>query len=323
MLAAAKAHAMQALVHYHGLKDWDLRIPFHDSISVNVDSLFTITKVEFGDFQHDSVTVDDKSLGDKELARSLRVLDEVRRLAGISDKARVTSNNSLPYGSAKGLGFSAAAGAALAAASYKAARLDKEHGWDLSLVSRLARRLAGSACRSVVGEYARWYAGNNDEDSYARRIATRDELDLSMVVVPLRLEASTEDAHREAVDSTFFKARVASAQSRADEMEKAIKEGDFRAVGEMAELDSLELHAVTMSGPSGLILFQPESIRVINAVRELRSEGLEVYYSMQTGPSVFINTHRDTVGAVSERIKSLGLEVLVSGVGPEVSIKRT
>jgi len=30
---------MQALVKYHGLKDWKLRLPYHDSISVNTTSL--------------------------------------------------------------------------------------------------------------------------------------------------------------------------------------------------------------------------------------------------------------------------------------------
>jgi len=33
------ANTMQALVKYHGLKDWKLRIPYHDSISVNTTSI--------------------------------------------------------------------------------------------------------------------------------------------------------------------------------------------------------------------------------------------------------------------------------------------
>ena len=39
--ATAKAHAMQGLLKYHGMKDSELRIPFHDSISVCLDALFT------------------------------------------------------------------------------------------------------------------------------------------------------------------------------------------------------------------------------------------------------------------------------------------
>ena len=43
--ATAKAHAMQGLLKYHGMKDSELRIPYHDSISVCLDALFTKTTV--------------------------------------------------------------------------------------------------------------------------------------------------------------------------------------------------------------------------------------------------------------------------------------
>ena len=39
MKATAIAHPMQGLIKYHGLRNEKLRIPFHDSISVNVDEL--------------------------------------------------------------------------------------------------------------------------------------------------------------------------------------------------------------------------------------------------------------------------------------------
>ncbi|TLY00928.1 MAG: hypothetical protein E6K90_02210 [Thaumarchaeota archaeon] len=37
----ARATTMQALVKYHGLRDWKLRLPYHDSISVNTTSMTT------------------------------------------------------------------------------------------------------------------------------------------------------------------------------------------------------------------------------------------------------------------------------------------
>jgi mevalonate pyrophosphate decarboxylase len=42
------ANTMQALVKYHGLKDWKLRIPYHDSISVNTTSLYSEVRVTEG-----------------------------------------------------------------------------------------------------------------------------------------------------------------------------------------------------------------------------------------------------------------------------------
>jgi phosphomevalonate decarboxylase len=46
MKATAKAHPIQGLIKYHGLKDPVLRIPFHNSISVCAAALSTVTTVK-------------------------------------------------------------------------------------------------------------------------------------------------------------------------------------------------------------------------------------------------------------------------------------
>jgi len=318
MKAQAIAHTMEGLVKYHGLKDWALRIPYHDSISVNLQAFTTITEVKFGDFGVDEAYIDGQRVTGREMDRILTVINYIRNLAGIEENFYMSSRNSIPKGAVKGLGFSSAGGAALAAAAYKAAGLDKIYGWDLKTISRIARRLAGSACRSVVGYYARWYAGDSDENSYAVCFADNKSLELNVVVVPLAAEYSTEDAHREAELSPFFKARVKSAQERCDLFEKAVVEGDFKTVGELAEIDSLELHAVTMTGPSKLILMRPESLRTVNEVLRLRTEGVDCYYSMQTGPTVYINTLPEDTDYVKARIEDLGFKPYVSEIGGPV-----
>lgn len=321
MRATAVAHPMQALVKYHGLKDWELRIPYHDSISVNVEALNTTTTIEFGDFEQDVIIVDGRRLEGRAFERALKVIDFIRKLSGVAGKVKVESRNSIPTGRVKGVGFSSSAGAALAVAAYKATGLDKELGWDLTLLSRIARRLAGSACRSVVGEYARWYAGGDDVSSYAERIASKEDLDISMVLVPLYLDITTEQAHAEAEKSAFFKARVESAQRRCDELEGIIKEGDFTAFGRLVELDSLELHAVTMTGVEGMLLVNCDSLKIISLVRRMRKEeGVDCFFSMQTGPSVFINTTREDSKYVVEQVKELGYEPIVSGIGGEAFV---
>ncbi|MEM2041243.1 MAG: diphosphomevalonate decarboxylase [Nitrososphaerota archaeon] len=318
--ATAKAYTMQALIKYHGLKNWELRIPYHDSISVNTDCLYTTTTVEFGDFETDKLLINGEEVRGRALERVITVIERVRRLAGIDDCCLINSVNHSPIRNAKGLGFSAAAGAALAAAAYEAAGLRKKFGWDLKLISRLARLLAGSACRSVIGEYARWYAGNSDEDSYAVKIATKKDFDIRFIIVPLFMKTSTEEAHREAETSSFFRARIESAQKRCDELVKAIKDNDFKRFGELVELDSLELHAVTMTGHGRLILMNAESLKVINVVKKLRSEGIPAYYSMQTGPTVYVNTLPEWVQEVSKALSEEGLWGIESSVGPGVEV---
>lgn len=104
-------------------------------------------------------------------------------------------------------------------------------------------------------------------------------------------------------------------------MQKAILGNDLDAVGRLAERDTLELHSLTMTGESGLIIMTEDSLRIIRKVKELREDGLKAYYSMQTGPSVFINTSDRDEGAVLKAVQKLGYRAYTSGVGGEATVK--
>lgn len=316
MKAAAIAHPMQALVKYHGLRDWKLRIPYHDSISVNMEALVTKTTVEFGDFEEDEVFLNSAKAEPRSFKRVMAVVEEARRISGETRRVRIISQNSLDYSEAKGLGFSSSGGAALAAALFKAADLN----WDLGRISRTARLFSGSACRSVVGGYALWHAGVDHESSYAEKIADKEDLDLGIVIVPIASEVKTEEAHREVESSPFFNARIKSAGKRVVEMREAIRQGDLKRVAELAEIDSLELHALTMTGRKGLLAYKPESILVMSEIRRMRQHGLNTYFSMQTGPSVYINTYPEEVREIKGWIRDLGLKAIESRVGGEVRV---
>ena len=47
MKATAKAHPIQGLIKYHGMRDEELRLPYHDSISVCTAPSHTKTTAEF------------------------------------------------------------------------------------------------------------------------------------------------------------------------------------------------------------------------------------------------------------------------------------
>ncbi|MBI3840383.1 MAG: hypothetical protein HY297_00250 [Thaumarchaeota archaeon] len=241
---------MQALVKYHGLKDWKMRLPYHDSISVNTTSMTTEAQI---------TTL---------LCHRLLVGGEP----------------------------------------------------DLSRLSRTARLFAASASRSLVGGFSRLYAGSDDEGTYARRFADEREMDLRTVIVPLASKVRTEDAHREVLTSPFFKARVESAQKRCDVMERAILGNDLDLVGTLAERDTLELHSLTMTGENRLIIMTEDSLRIIGKVRELRGQGVKAYFSMQTGPSVFVNTSEKHEKAVKRALEKLGYRAHLSRVGGEARI---
>ena len=171
-----------------------------------------------------------------------------------------------------------------------------------------------------MGGYSRLHAGKDDEGTYAEKFADARDLDLRMVIVPLPSRVKTEDAHKEVLSSPFFKARIETAQRRCDEMQKAILGNDLDAVGRLAEKDTLELHSLTMTGEGGLIIMTEDSLRIIRRVREMRDDGLKAYYSMQTGPTVYINTTPKDENSVLRSIEKLGYKAYPSSVGKEASI---
>ncbi len=308
----AVAFTMQALVKYHGLKDWKLRLPYHDSISVNTTSMKTEATIT--DRKKGGVFTEGKPNASAN-ERLRAIVSRFDPSADVTD-FRIDSRN-LPQSRAKGIGYSSSAGAALTLLCH---RLLVGGEPELGRLSRTARLFAASASRSIVGGFSRLYAGKDDESTYSKRFADARDFDLRMVIVPLPSPVRTEDAHKEVLSSPFFKARVQTAQKRCDQMERAILAGDLDAVGRLAEKDTLELHSLTMTGESGLIIMSEDSLRIIRKVKLLREEGLKAYYSMQTGPSVFINTSEEDKDAVRRAISKLGYRAYLSSVGGEARI---
>jgi len=308
--ATAIAHPIQGLIKYHGLKKPKQRIPYHDSISVCIQALATTTTVEAsGSLKKDDVVINGKEPLEKDRERVEIVLSKLKKLARFSDGFKVVSENSLKVG--KGLGFSASGFAALGSAASKALGLSLD-GVSLSEIVRLG---AGSATRSLAGGFAVWYADKNGR-SYAERLKAPVSMDFCMVIVPIASDVKTDEAHAEVLGSPLFKARLRNINSLVEEMKKAVREGDTATIGRLAEEDTLNLHAITMTGKSHMVLWEPDTVRIIKAVIKMREEGVQAWYSMDTGPSVFINTYKRNSQIVVERLRRLGFKnAITSGIG--------
>jgi phosphomevalonate decarboxylase len=305
---SAIAHPIEGLIKYHGLKDEILRIPFHDSISVATSPTASHTTVEFGRFKKDTASVDGKQLAGRELERVVFVVDEVRRRSGLDLKFRMVSKNN--FMSNVGLGASASGFAALAVASSKAAGLKMS----LEKMSVIARRGAGSATRSVTGGFSRWRAGFEDEESYSYQIASED-LQMGIVVALIPAFKFTENAHKAVLTSPFFHSRLAFVHGALAEMENAIRKRNIEKIGILAERDSLILHGITMTSIDEMMLWRPETVKVILEVKKMRSEGLPAFFSIDTGATVYVNTKPKHVREIEGRIKDLGIETIRCGVG--------
>jgi phosphomevalonate decarboxylase len=315
MKVTVEAHPIQGLIKYHGLMDPIRRIPFHDSISICIEAMKTTTTIEIiKDLGEDEIQINSKKPQEKEKNRISTVLNELRTLSDCKDKMKIVSENSIKEG--KGLGFSASGFAALGLAASKTLGLSVDH----ITLSEIVRLGAGSATRSLAGAYALWYANKNGK-SYADQIASYDSLDLSMVIVPISSKVKTDEAHKEVLGSPLFVQRLKRIGVLVETMKRAIYLKDVAAVSRLSEEDTLNLHATTMTGNDHMILWEPETLMVIKEVVAMRSEQLSAWYSIDTGPSVFINTFTRNAEKVASRIRKAGFNnVIISKVGDKPKI---
>jgi len=308
--ATAVAHPIQGLIKYHGLKNLRQRIPYHDSISVCVQALSTATTVEaLHELEKNEITINGKQPAIEEIKRVEIVLNELKKLAEFSGGFKVVSENSLKTG--KGLGFSASGFAALGLSASKALDLNL----DTVSLSEIVRLGAGSSTRSLAGGFAIWYA-NRKGKSYAEQLKASEGMNFSMVIVPVHSDMKTDEAHIEVLSSCLFKTRLRNIGGLLEIMKEAIRKGDTATTGKLAEEDTLNLHAITMTGKSHMVLWEPETVRIIKETIRMRNEGILGWYSIDTGPSVFINTCKENSETIAKCLREIGFRnVIISGVG--------
>lgn len=178
--ATGIAHPIFGNVKYHGELDWELRVPFHASISSAIEKLYTKTTVIRG-----SSGGEDQlyfKIGDNYEKKPLEqqkgmlyIIKAFKELAGVNDAITIiTYNGSRMNGdvpvtydltkgqvAAKGVGFSSSAGASQAEALAKVFNLDYLLK-DKKRLSRYARIFSSSAARSLVGGFAKLNAPDAD-----------------------------------------------------------------------------------------------------------------------------------------------------------------
>lgn len=309
-----------ALIKYWGNKDQNLRIPVNGSISFNLESLYTRTKVSFDSvFKSDQLTIDGIEITGSSLDRVVLFLEIVRALAGKNLFAHVESTNNFPIGT--GIASSASAFAALSLAASKAIGLDLSEK-DLS---RLARRGSGSACRSIPGGFVEWFAGKSDSDSYAESIAPANHWDLVNIIAVISTEhkkVGSTAGHQLAGSSPLQAARIADTERRLEIVRNAILDKDFFTMAENVELDSNIMHAVMMTSNPPLMYWESTSITIMKTVKDWRTSGLPVCYTLDAGPNVHIITTQDYSEKLIANLTEIkGIKkILKSGVGGKTKL---
>lgn len=302
MKATAIAPSNIAFIKYWGKKDEKLRLPENGSISMNLSNLKTVTTVEFSRIlKEDAVIIDGKS-EKKEMERVVKHLDRIRKIANLSDKVKVISQNNFP--SETGLSSSASGFAALSLAASKAAGLNLSKK-ELSI---LARQGSGSACRSIPDGFVEWLNGDTNESSYAYSLHPASYwhiLDVVVIISQDKKDTSSTEGQKLIMSSPFFKVRLSNIKRKISLCKKYLKEKKFSELGELIEAEALELHAIMLTSSPSLIYWLPGTVQVMRLVKKLRSEGLSVYFTVNTGQDIHIIVEGRSRENLLEKLKRI------------------
>lgn len=306
MKATAIANANIALVKYWGKRDSKLILPHNGSISMTCDSLNTTTTIEFSEnYEHDTVMINDEELV-KDERDILGHIERIRKIAGITEKAKVISESNFPV--AAGLASSASGFAALTLAATEAAGLELDEK-ELSILSRQG---SGSSCRSIPEGFVEWHRGERDDgsDSFAETIAFKDHWPEFRMIACIVTEAKKKVSSRAGMAQTvatcpYYDGWLRTVKEDLRIIRDGVRTKNFTGVGKQAEHNCLKMHALMMTTIPSIVYWIPATIEIIHNILAWREEGLEAYFTIDGGPQVKVMCLSENEKEINKRLLEL------------------
>lgn len=297
----ARAFTNIALIKYWGKKNQQLKLPYTNSLSLTLDRFYTDTTATIIDNDTDVVYLNDQLLDNKQNKRILNYLNTVRKFYSFNEHFQINSINHVP--TSAGFASSASGFAALAAAINETKQLDLNKR-ELSI---LARNGSGSASRSIYGGFVEWLAGTDNDSSYAVPIDETPDIDLSLLSVVIdqhsKKISSTVGMESSVKSSPFYPNWVTLVASEIKEIKQAIATKDLQKIGEISEHNAMSMHALTLSADPSFTYFAPETIKIIQLIKELRQQGIFAYATIDAGPNVKIICTKESIKKVQTYIE--------------------
>jgi diphosphomevalonate decarboxylase len=306
------AYPIQGLLKYHGMYDLSERIAYFPSISMNNDSITTISYLRFDP----SLNCDIFILNGKQKIKSFEYdrvvyqLDKIRNFSSIKTKAIIISRNIITDSSnllnGKGLGTSAAGGAAISKAAFSVLFNDPHFSNNSRLLSIFSRYLSGSASRSSVGGIALWLSSPQSDtwSSFALRLDIPKYESfinqISLITIPIPSHITTTQAHQIALKSPYYEKWSISRKQMIFKFLNGFKERNLEMIGKLTEEDSKFLHKIHSSTQEGRPYWNKKTRLIMKYVTQARSRGIPLYYSIDTGPSVVLITYREYEQEITE-----------------------
>ncbi|KAF7640272.1 Diphosphomevalonate decarboxylase [Meloidogyne graminicola] len=289
-----------ALIKYWGKQNKDLIIPLNDSISLTINSLCAITKITVdSNLKNDLVLINGQTINNP---RFELVFNEIRKIIGtrkrnlngelLNDYFKVESTTNFPV--AAGLASSAAGFAAISFGFCSLFKIKNQKE-----IIRLARIGSGSACRSILGGFVHWKAGNNNEDDsectceQIKQISHWEELRVLVIIQSEESKkiGSTEAMQRSVLTSKLLKTRIEECvPKRIENLKEAILTKNFSKLAEITMAESNQLHAICLDTFPPIIYLNSISYSLMEFVHDFNyfySKQL-IAYTFDAGPNCFL-----------------------------------
>ena len=184
----------------------------------------------------------------------------------------------------------------------------------LTKASYFSRLASGSAARSVYPKMALWgateaYEGSSDE--YA--VPLENDIhpifktfhDSILIVSGETKSVSSRAGHALMEGNPYAPARYAQANENIKNLLAALKSGDLETFMNITESEALQLHALMMCSNPSFILMKPNTLRIIEAVREFRNEThIPLCFTLDAGPNVHLLYPESEAEIVEDFIKN-------------------
>ena len=293
-----------ALIKYWGKKGQ--QIPANPSLSMTLKKSYTETRVTYKpDNLSGSRTPVCYLNGKRNADLEKRISGYLKTLEPILPFLRklqltIHTKNTFPHSAGIASSASGFSALALCLCSIENDLLEtlQENDKFLRKASLLARLGSGSGSRSVYGDWVIWgkdKSAESSSDEYAVPVpfqvheTFRRMRDAILIVSAEKKPVSSSSGHALMDNHPFAKARYSSAHNNLNEMARAIQQGDLEAFITITEKEALTLHGLMMSSSKSYLLLHPNSIILINKIREFRERSkIPVCFTLDAGPNIHL-----------------------------------
>lgn len=299
-----------AIIKYWG--KYGVQLPRNPNVSFTLDKAFTETTLRFrkktANQNLNEVNLDfsfENAPNEPFRLKQLKFLTSILPIFPFLSRydLSISSANSFPHSAGIASSASSMSALALCLCEMENAILDIDtEGSSMTdffnKASVIARLGSGSACRSVFPTMAAWgvcsdIKGSNND--YAVGIEQNIHNDFKTyhdaILIASRGEKSVSSrmGHGLMENNPFAAPRYQQATERMSAVVSALKSGDVWAFGQIAEDEAMTLHALMMTSSPSFTLLKPNTLRMIEILREWReATKLPAFFSLDAGPNLHL-----------------------------------